>query len=129
MKFMEMAPDRGIFYALYQDRMEFHRYTKDQLPSEEKIAEGLLELHLFDTEREYRYINKRKGQIELCVDDNTVVHDDCYEEVIYTLDLANEEEHVTLDTARNKVGVVNYITYNEDDLMVISNYRLKEVHA
>lgn len=127
MKYMEMAPDQGTCYALYQDRMEFHGYTKDQLPSEEKMAEGLLELHLFDAEKEYRYINKRNGQIELCIDDNTAAHDDCYEEAIYTLDKG--EEHITSDTARNKVGVVNYITYNEDDLMVISNYRLKEVHA
>ncbi len=127
MRYMELAPDKGVLYALYTDRMEYKHYIKAQLPAEEVITQQLLELHLFDEEKEYRYINKRKGQIELCIEDERVAHDDIYEETVYTLDLAQGLEHITSDTANNKVGLVNYITYDENDLMVISNYRLKEV--
>ncbi len=130
MKYMELAPEKGKMYALYTDRMEYKAYSKEQLPSEEVLAEGLLELHLFDANKEYRYINKRNGQIECCIDDDTP-YEDIYEEKIYTLDLAQGAEHIDADPsiAKDKIGVVNYITYDENDLMIISNYRLKEVQA
>ena len=127
MRYMEWAPEKGVMYALYTDRMVYKSYSKEELPDEVTLTKGLLELHLFDENKEYRYINKRKGQIEVCIEDAKVKHDDIYEETIFTLNPAQGEEHISADKAQNKVGVVNYITYDENDLMFISNYRLKEV--
>ena len=79
------APEQGIMYALYIDRVVYRTYKREQLEVEEQLEKDLLELHLFDSTREYRYIKKRKGDIEVCIDDTTVTYDDSYTERIYTL--------------------------------------------
>ena len=53
----------------------------------------------------------------------TVEHEDIYTEKIVTL--GNKKEKPDKDSGL--VEVVNYITYDENDLMRIENYRLKEV--
>ena len=113
------APEKGIMYALYEDRVEYHRYRREELP--EDIAENLLELHLFDESMEYRFVRTSRGEIEVCVDDH-VRHDDIYTEEIYTLNLDTEEPD-----RKHRIAVVNYITFDENDMMSILNYRLKEV--
>lgn len=50
-------------------------------------------------------------------------YQDTYVERIYTLGKNVEKT----DKNADKVEVVNYISYDENDLMVIRNYRLKEV--
>ena len=119
------APERGMMYALYADRVIYKPYQKEQLDSEEVLMKDLLELHLFDDEKEYRYIKKRKGNVEVCVDDESVSYDDKYMERIYTLE--KEAEKPEKQAKSSFVEVVNYITYDENDLMAITNYRLKEV--
>ena len=52
--------------------------------------------------------------METRISDETVPYEDCYTERIFDWD-------------KGKVEVVNYITYDENDLMRIDNYRLKEV--
>lgn len=107
------APEQGLMYALYTDRVVYQKYNRQDLPEEGILKEKLLELHLFDEEVEYRYIKTRKGEIEARISDK-VSHEDHYTERIFTLD-------------GGKVDVINYITYDENDLMRIDNYRLKEV--
>lgn len=107
------APEQGLMYALYTDRVVYQKYNRQDLPEEGILKEKLLELHLFDEEVEYRYIKTRKGEIEARISDK-VSHEDYYTERIFTLD-------------GEKVDVINYITYDENDLMRIDNYRLKEV--
>lgn len=82
---------------------------------------------MFDDTKEYRFIRKRKGDVEVCIEDSTVSHDDYYTEQIYTL--AGNAETLDETSKRNLVEVVNYIIYDENDLMTIPNYRLKEVKA
>ena len=124
------APEQGIMYALYIDRDVYRTYKREQLEVEEQLEKDLLELHLFDSTREYRYIKKRKGDIEVCIDDTTVTYDDSYTERIYTL---KEGTEILEDSSgqgdRTCIEVVNYISYDENDLMNITNYRLKEVKA
>lgn len=119
------APEQGILYALYMDKVVYRPYKREEIEKDENLTKNLLEMHLFDADREYRYIKKRNGSVEICIDDTSVAHDDCYTERIYTL----EDQAETLDDkAQSKyVEVVNYITYDENDLMTITNYRLKEV--
>ena len=90
---------------------------------DQEATDKLLELHLFDTVAEYRYIKKRNGKIEALIRNDTVEHQDLYTEKIITL--GNKKEKP--DKESGFVEVVNYITYDENDLMRIENYRLKEV--
>ena len=122
------APEQGMMYALYKDRIIYRPYKREQLESQDELMKDLLELHLFDSIREYRYIKKRKGEIEVCVDDTTVIHDDSYTERIYTLKEGAEILDEQLgQVEKNFIEVVNYISNDENDLMNIMNYRLKEV--
>lgn len=121
------APEQGIMYALYRDRVVYEPYKREQLENEENLMRDLLELHLFDDTKEYRFIRKRKGDVEVCIDDSTVSHDDSYTEQIYTL--ADNAEMLDETSKKTLIEVVNYIIYDENDLMTIPNYRLKEVKA
>ncbi len=116
------VPEKGIMYALYIDKVKYEPYIKDQLPPKEELTQNLLELHLFDDQLEYRYIKKRDGEIETCVMDETIPHEDVYIERIFTFN-GNDE------SAYGQIEVVNYICYDKNDLMKIPNYRLKEVKA
>ena len=60
------------------------------------------------------------GEIERVISDQTVSYEDIYEEKIYVEDTYAQK-------AGKKVGVVNYIQYDENDLLLINDYRLKEV--
>lgn len=119
------APTKGMIYALYTDRVVYEQYEKEKLPSEDVLKENLLELHLFDDMKEYRYIKKRNGIVEVCVEDQMIPHDDIYTERIFTMG-KNEE---AVGESESCIEVVNYIIYDENDLITIPNYRLKEVKA
>ena len=132
------APERGMLYALYTDRMEYGPYEREELFLRGKgLTENLLELHLFDEKKEYRFIKKRKrkteieeeeteigkGEIEVVVSDEGKDYDDLYIERIFTQKDEKEKNHASC------IEVVNYLVYDENDLLKIKNYRLKEVKA
>lgn len=120
------APDQGILYALYTDKVEFKKYEKSSLVKD--FEDNLLELHLFDKETEYRYIKRRKDAVEIIINDqnygaaNSGKVESYIEKVMVQEDFkANAEGEISF------VEVVNYIKYDENDLLRIDNYRLKEV--
>ena len=115
---LELAPKSGVMYALYKDRVEYRNYNLNDLQADSKLNDNLLELHLFDKDSEYRIVQSGRGKIEVCINDSNTRFDDKYIERVYT--------NQNYDTCR-QVEVVNYITYDENDLAVINNYRLKEV--
>lgn len=118
------APERGMLYALYTDRMEYRPYEREDLLLKEKdLQKNLLELHLFDEKKEYRFIKKRKGELEVVVCDERKNYDDLYIEKIFTQKDEKEKNHASC------IEVVNYLVYDENDLLKIKNYRLKEVKA
>lgn len=111
------APDSGLLYALYTDRVVFEQYTS--VPAIE--TEKLLELHLFDSVKEYRFIKSRlSGGMECVVSDeikrNTEGIVDVYTEDIY-VEMGNHE----------KIKVVNYLSFDENGMLSIDDYRLEEV--
>ena len=108
-------PERGTLYALYLDKVKYEKYSRKELLEDKQLTEKLLELHLFN--------DTRDGEIETLISDETVEHEDIYTEKIVTL--GNKKEKPDKDSGL--VEVVNYITYDENDLMRIENYRLKEV--
>lgn len=117
------APERGMLYALYTDRMEYRPYEREDLLLKEDLQENLLELHLFDEKKEYRFIKKRKGETEIVVSEDEQDYDDLYTERIFTQKEEKEKNHASC------IEVVNYLVYDENDLLKIKNYRLKEVKA
>lgn len=120
-KIKKKVPESGMIYAVYRDRVEYEEYCcLTEVLARENLAKGLLELHLFDEHKEYRYIKKRKGFIsELISDDDSGNEEkNIFEEQIYTEDNKGKE---------GQVCVVNYMTFDKDDLLQIEKYRLKEV--
>lgn len=117
------APDKGMMYALYIDRMVFKPYTKEELLNDLYLQDKLLELHLFDKDKEYRYINASNKEIETIISDD-VDYDDTYIEEVYCMSKADEDANKD----SKKIGVINYIKYDENDLLNICNYRLKELN-
>lgn len=120
---LDFAPEKGKIYALYRDRVVFDDYTKSQFLNSLIDEDNLLELHLFDDKKEYRYIHTSSRNIEVVIDDS-VEHDDFYLETVYVQELCDD----SAENSRYKVQIVNYIQYDKDDLLNISNYRLKEVN-
>ena len=120
------VPEQGMVYAIYTDEVKYEKYNRSDLNEKEILRENLLELHLFDEEVEYRYVKMRERQKEdrfILISDETVSHEKSYSEKIYTLKPGQEKT----DKNSGFVEVISYITYDENDLMRIDNYRLKEV--
>ena len=130
----EKAPLSGMIYALYKNRVIYQPYCMtradwdgngNRLILEEMpdLADNLLELHLFDACKEYRMVFRRGLEPVAALIDDTCLEKDGFayiEKSIHTLDTAH------LGNA-GLVNIVNYVTYDEDDLLYIENYRLMEV--
>lgn len=116
---LEKAPRKGIMYALYTDKVVYRKYSREEFSGED-WKKNLLELHLFNDREEYRLIFSRRGEIENVVSDDKVLYDDIYTEKILTDGYAPEDSD-------RWIKVINYLSYDENDLMVIGNYRLMEV--
>ncbi len=116
---LEKAPEKGIMYALYTDKVVYRKYSLEEFYGED-WKKNLLELHLFNDKEEYRLIFSRRGEIETVVSDASVLYDDIYTEKILTDGYSPED-------ADRWIKVVNYLSYDENDLIEIRNYRLMEV--
>lgn len=117
-----MMPEKGIKYALYKDKVVYKEY--DGIPDESEFGDNLIELHLFDTEKEYRYVKLSGNKIiEKVISDEGELGKNVSADVIaehtYTERIYVSEDKV--------IEVVNYISYDENDIMLINNYRLQEV--
>lgn len=118
---LSKAPEKGTIYAVLRDRIIFETYESLDDIGAVAADQNLLELHLFDTQKEYRAVRTRMhGFLETLIEE---AWEDTYEEKIYVLG-ENIDKN---DGLRNQVIVVNQVTYNKDDMLNICNYRLKEV--
>ena len=128
-------PKKGTVYAVFTNKIVYGKYyvnnvgmcvleNGDLLEIQSSMESGkLLELHLFDHEKEYRCVKTRRHEYRSKLIDDKTSHDDSYTEEIYVIGNNTDQS----DDYKKKVGLVNYICYNDDDLLTISNYRLKEV--
>lgn len=124
MNWREQAPKKGTIYALLRTEVVFKSYQNLDEAEGYVQSPQLLEVHLFDKEKEYRKVSTRDGFKELVIMDleEKSENQDIYEENIYVLSTNADE----MENFENQVTVVNYITYNQDDMITITNYRLKE---
>lgn len=120
---LQNAPEKGTLYATFIQEMVYKKYESLEEVKPYLEKEGLLELHLFDKEKELRFVKSRgKGLNRYEIIDSNE-YDDVYEEVLYVAsENVDKQEHLS-----EKIGVVNYIKYDENDMLRIKNYRLKEV--
>lgn len=127
------APKQGILYLSTRKKIIIKRYTDLESTKEEikkEPLEDILEIHLFDQESEYRLIRSLKAPdgIESRVSDNIVSSSNedsfVWEEEIFT-DLPQNRAVPEDDIP--KVAIVNYLKYDDNDLLEVINYRLKEV--
>ena len=99
---LEKAPEKGIMYALYIDKVVYRKYSLEEFYGED-WQKNLLELHLFNDKEEYRLIFSRRGEIETVVSDASVLYDDIYTEKILTDGYSPED-------ADRWIKVVNYLS-------------------
>ena len=117
------APQRGTIYATFIDKMVYKKYASLDEIKDLLTADNLLEMHLFDKEKELRFIKTRdEGILQHFVPGN-MEYDDVYEEELYVSG-ANIDKQ---DQLSEKIKVINYIKYDENDMLHIINYRLEEV--
>ena len=117
------APPRGTIYATFIDKMVYKKYESIDEIKELVTKDNLLEIHLFDKEKELRFLKTRdNGIVQYLISDN-MKHDDVYEEKLYV----SGENIDKQDKLSEKIKVVNYIKYDENDMIHIINYRLAEV--
>ena len=123
MLLLDNAPQKGTIYATFIDRMVYEKYEKLSDIEQYLLEDRLLELHLFDKEKELRFLKTReKGILRFEISDDTE-YDDTYEECLYvSADSVDQQDNLT-----EKILVVNYIKYDKNDMLHIVNYRLKEV--
>lgn len=119
------APNSGMMLAIYIDQVVYKKYDKKK--EELTFGNGLLELHLFDKVRELRFVYSRmkRGYIKALMDDTLIGEEtERYEETVFVIENDADKQ----DGPRQKVVLVNYITYDEKDFLLINNYRLKVVN-
>lgn len=138
-------PPKGQMLAYTRKKVIFHGYESLEDVAMELAEEDLLELHLFDSEREYRSVStiSRRfpgGVIETLADfpnpeneqdvhsdpeggkDKRLAIDTVYSEQI----LLDTEQGSNSGTAECTITVLNHIQYDPKNGMAsIDNYRLK----
>lgn len=118
------APKSGYIMAYTRKKVIFHSFTTLLEVEQELLEEELLELHLFDREKEYRAVSTRSkrypdGVIEAIVDFSEEL-----EQEIYAEDILLETPY------QGKITVLHHLQYDEKTgIAFVDNYRLlkKEV--
>ncbi len=118
------APNLGYILAYTRKKVIFHSFTTLLELEQELLEEELLELHLFDRQKEYRAVSTRSkrypdGVIEAIVDFSEEL-----EQEIYAEDILLETPY------KGKITVLHHLQYDEKTGMAsVDNYRLlkKEV--
>lgn len=121
LKRVEEAPASGMILAYTRKRVIFQPFT--DLAEVERVMAGqqILELHLFDQEKEYRSVATRSQQYENGLIEAVIDFEESDSENIY-------QEEVLLENAAGggSIMVLHHLKYSEKDGMImVDNYRLK----
>ncbi|MGN0465822.1 MAG: hypothetical protein ACI4F9_05645 [Lachnospiraceae bacterium] len=131
------APEKGKALIYFRTRLYYGSFSKKEKEKGiELMAKGeneilllngsqeidtVLELHLFDKEKEYRavYSQARREYLENIISDKLEEKDSKFQicEECYLLSGYQDE----------KIGIVNYMQFNEEDMLSLVNYRLYPV--
>lgn len=119
-------PKQGRALICFRTRLYYgaYRIEEDELELEESMPEmaereqrEILEMHLFDENREYRrlYSQAQQGYLESVVSDQEADKDLIITENCFVLPEYAPER---------KISVVSYLRYDENDMLELVNYRL-----
>ncbi len=119
LKEKEEAPEKGWMLAYLREGVQFQQYGSLEEVREKIRAGELLELHLFDKEKEYRCIASQSRRYE---EKGFIV-----ERVVPDLDEKSREtyeEDIYLEDLGKKIHVLNYLKYDGNGMLEVDNYRL-----
>ena len=131
MKHNKDIPDKGWILAYTREEVLFERYEKDHLENILKNKD-ILEIHLFDQEKEYRAIQStswknRKNEDKAIRSTSWNNRAEGYIEHIASIDLSDQEhvyrEEITLEKG-GTIFVLNHVNYDETGMAFIDDYRL-----
>ena len=116
------APEQGYFLVYTRKYADFGRYeTKEDVVNRGK-EEELLELHLFNADKEYRAVSTESPRFPLgvieAISDFSDTEEGCFHEQIL---LDGESEGESGDMT---VKVLNHISYDERGMAFVDDYRL-----
>lgn len=122
------APSKGWILAYTRKEVLFHPYKSYKELEQELAGIDLLEMHLFDKEKEYRCLLTRSKRFPDGVIE-TVENFEFKEENqkdVYQEEILIPEILLSKDKNVQKITVLNHISYNEENGMAtVDNYRLK----
>lgn len=113
------APGSGHALIYTRQKLIFKAYNDIGKLREEIKNDELLEIHLFDDNIEYRAVSTRskrypEGVIE------AVIGEKNEDQSIF------EEEVLLEGKGQEKITILNYISYDENGMAFIDNYRLRK---
>lgn len=110
------APDKGQLLIYTRETVLFHKYPSKTFVLELLEGQEILEMHLFDNQKEYRCILSRSKRWENGVIE-TIANFPIEKENVY-------KEEILLENTKEKMMVYNHIQYDENGMATIDNYRL-----
>lgn len=124
---IQAAPSHGTAMIYYRTGLYYGTYTKTDneiiLANNKQMMPDVLELHLFDQATEYRAVLSQAANltqyIESVISDESQLHDYKIAEECYLEDEYQDE----------KIGIMNYMQFDENDLLHLVNYRLYQVEG
>ncbi|HIZ60863.1 MAG TPA: hypothetical protein H9967_09190 [Candidatus Dorea faecipullorum] len=130
LKRVNEAPKSGQLLAYTRKEVYFQPY--DSLAEAEGLLQEktLLELHLFDNDKEYRAIVTRSkrfpdGMIETIADFSEEDASEVYRENAQLLKEDSRKTQVSGSTKPKVITVLNHISYEETGMAYVDNYRLQ----
>lgn len=119
LKKLEGAPAQGQLLAYTRRKVIFQPYKRREEVAEVLGDKELLELHLFDEQKEYRCIASRSSRFPSGVIETVADFPENDEWSVY-------REDVLLEDSQDEITVLNHIAYNgENGMAYVDNYRLK----
>lgn len=116
---LKEAPVQGQMLAYTRRKVIFQPYEGREEVTEALGDKELLELHLFDGQKEYRCVVSGSGRFPSGVIETVADFPENDEWSVY-------REDVLLEDCQEEITVLNHIAYNGDNGMAyVDNYRLK----
>ena len=117
------APERGWILAYTREAVCFHLYESQEELEQELADQELLELHLFDQEKEYRSLSTRSRRFP---DGVVETVEDFAEQSSGEASVYAEQVLLSGEWEGRTITILNHISYEEaNGMAAIDNYRLK----
>lgn len=123
---IEHAPKSGIMLIYTRKEVIFERYQSLQDVEKRVNGQEIMEVHLFDKEKEYRALASQSKRFSGHFIDKVFRAEEKDQDRIYSQEILLETAEES-KTGMKKIQVNNHITYSDTGMAVIDNYRLVEV--